>query len=210
MAKKTLTNRQREILDFIIESTKEIGYPPSIKEIAEFFGFRSLTTASDHIKALIRKGFIHKDKGARKLIVDSKYKTSDTTQTHYEKIPLVGDIAAGSPILAAENIEESFLIDKKLVNNKKTFLLKVCGDSMINAHIKDGDLIAVQSQNYAEHGDIVAAIIGNEATVKRFVKDNDKVFLKPENSSMEPMDISKFNEPVRIAGKVIGVFRTLT
>ncbi|MCD6460891.1 transcriptional repressor LexA [bacterium] len=210
MIKKLLTTRQQEVLDFIIASKKEIGYPPSIKEIAEYFGFSSLTTASDHLNALIRKGVIHKNKGARKLMIDPKYQPKkNNSENKCVNIPLIGEIAAGKPILATENIEDSFLIDKNLINNEKTFLLKVCGNSMIDAHIQDGDLIIIQSQNYAQQDDIVVALIGNEATVKRLIKKENKVFLKPENSSMKPIDISNLDEPVRIAGKVIGVFRTL-
>lgn len=211
MQNPVLTKRQGQIFNFITSSIDGFGYPPSIPEIQDRFSFRSPNAAQDHLKALERKGYIsrrpHKSRGIGILVhVASKDNSNDDART----IPIVGEVAAGTPILAEENIEGSLTIDKTLVKTTAgVFALRVKGDSMIKAGILDRDYVIVYQQPTAENGEIVAVLIEDEATVKRFYKKNNIVRLQPENDLMEPIIVDLKSNSVRIVGKVVGVVRKI-
>jgi repressor LexA len=196
-----LTPRQAEILAFIRETVQEKGYPPSIWEINHRFGFTSPGSARDHLQALERKGYLTRIKGRSRGIELSRSLFAGTTE-----VPLVGAAPAGKPLLAVENIEEMLPLPKGLFASGD-FALRVIGESMVEAGILDGDIVVVKRQDTAEAGDIVVALIGEEATVKRFYRDNGKVRLQPANASMEPLLFDPAE--VAIQGKVIGIMRRL-
>ncbi|MCQ9207988.1 MAG: transcriptional repressor LexA [Omnitrophica bacterium] len=209
MKGSVLTKRQEQIFNFIVSNIDDLGYPPSIPEIQEEFSFQSPNAAQDHLKALERKGYIsrrpHKSRGIGILVhIASKGNSNDDART----IPIVGEVAAGTPILAEENIEGSLTIDKTLVKTTAgVFALRVKGDSMINAGILDGDCAIVYQQPTAENGEIVVVLIEDEATLKRFYKEKDTIRLQPENDSMQPITVDLKDNSVRIIGKVIGLIR---
>ncbi len=195
-----LSTRQVAILSYIQQTLDERGYPPSVREIGEAVGLKSSSTVHAHLKQLQKKGYIHRDPtkpraieviGANAAII---------------RVPIVGRIAAGEPILALENIEDTFPLPVNFLNtSKKVFMLTVRGSSMIKAGIFDGDYIIVRQQNTADDGDIVVALLGEEATVKRFFKEKDCVRLQPENDEMKPIK----STDVVILGKVTGILRKI-
>ena len=206
-----LTERQGEILKFVILNKEKFGYPPSIPEIQKNFSFKSPNAVKDHLMALERKGYIsrraHKARGIEVL-------GCDTSKKNYKdkaiEIPIVGEISAGSPILAQENIEGTIVIDKSIIKNSEgIFALRVKGDSMINAGILNGDYVIAYQQHNAEQGDIVVALIENEATVKRFYKEKNRIRLQPENDAMGPIFIEPNENRFRIIGKIKGVIRKI-
>jgi repressor LexA len=202
-----LTKRQKQILDFIIKNINSYGFPPSTSEIQENFSFKSPNSVQDHLAALERKGYIsrhpHKSRGIELLICTNTKQENGNGNT--TEIPIVGRVAAGSPILAQENIEGTLAVDKSIIRNpNNVFALRVKGDSMIDDHILDGDLVIVKSQATAENGDIVVGIIDNEATVKRFYRKNNYIELRPSNPKYKPLILK---EDFRINGKVIGLLR---
>ena len=211
MKNLALTERQGEILKFIILNKEKFGYPPSIPEIQENFSFKSPNAVKDHLGALERKGYIsrraHKARGIEVL----GYATSkENDKNNAIEIPIVGEISAGRPILAQENIEGTIVIDKSIVKNSNgIFALRVKGDSMINAGILNGDYVIASQQEDAEQGDIVVALIEDEATVKRFYKEKDRIRLQPENDTMEPIIIKPSENQIRIIGKIKGVIRKI-
>jgi repressor LexA len=211
MKNLALTERQGEILKFIILNKEKFGYPPSIPEIQENFSFKSPNAVKDHLGALERKGYIsrraHKARGIEVL----GYATSkENNKDKAIEIPIVGEISAGRPILAQENIEGTIVIDKSIVKNSNgIFALRVKGDSMINAGILNGDYVIASQQEDAEQGDIVVALIEDEATVKRFYKEKDRIRLQPENDTMEPIIIKPSENQIRIIGKIKGVIRKI-
>ena len=211
MKNLALTERQGEILKFIILNKEKFGYPPSIPEIQEKFSFKSPNAVQDHLGALERKGYIsrraHKARGIEVL----GYATSkENNKDKAIEIPIVGEISAGRPILAQENIEGTIVIDKSIVKNSNgIFALRVKGDSMINAGILNGDYVIASQQEDAEQGDIVVALIEDEATVKRFYKEKDRIRLQPENDTMEPIIIKPSENQIRIIGKIKGVIRKI-
>jgi len=211
MKNLALTERQGEILKFIILNKEKFGYPPSIPEIQENFSFKSPNAVKDHLGALERKGYIsrraHKARGIEVL----GYATSkENNKDKAIEIPIVGEISAGRPILAQENIEGTIVIDKSIVKNSNgIFALRVKGDSMINAGILNGDYVIASQQEDAEQGDIVVALIEDEATVKRFYKEKDRIRLQPENDTMEPIIIKPSENQIRIIGKIKGVVRKI-
>ncbi len=211
MAKsKGLTNRQQELVDYISHHTYVSGYAPSMQEIADHFGFSSLTTVADHLKAIERKGAIHRNKGARTMTVTKDFVPGAhraRPQKEGVLVPLVGKVAAGLPVLAVENIEDYYLIDSYMARFGDVFMLKVTGESMIDAHIMDGDLIIVHPQKDALRNEIVVAMVNDEATVKRYIPQDDCIVLKPENPAMEPIRIPRKDDSVSIIGKVVGVMR---
>ncbi|MCX7797924.1 MAG: transcriptional repressor LexA [Melioribacter sp.] len=209
MQKEIITERQKEILDFIKEYIDFNGYPPTYREIGKKFNISSTFGVKRHIDALIKKGYLtNESRTSRTLslvITNSQTKNKDIID-----IPIVGRVAAGVPLFAEENIEGNLTIDKNLIGNRtECFGLKVKGDSMINAGILDGDLVIVQPQREAKNGDIVIALVGDEATMKRFTIKNGKIFLVPENEKYEPIVIEN-PEDFTIIGKVVGVFRSYT
>lgn len=197
---KKLNRRQEEILKYIQESIDKRGYPPSVREIGEAVGLKSSSTVHSHLIQLEKMGYIRRDPTKPRAI------ELVGTNTSVIRVPVVGRVAAGEPILAVENIEDIYpLPDIFLNSNDKIFMLTIHGDSMINAGILDGDYIIVRQQNTADNGDIVVALLGDTATVKRFYKEDNYIRLQPENDSLEPI----YTKNVTILGKVIGLLRKI-
>ncbi len=212
MTNNILTRSQREFLDFITKSREESNFPPTIPEIQKKFSFRSPTAASDHLNALERKGYIsrhpHKSRGLE-VIIDTSGKKNNGNNNSVE-IPIVGRVAAGMPILAEQNFDGTISVDKYLVRHPENyFALKVEGDSMKNAGILHGDYVIIQHDAYIDEGDIVVAVIDNEATVKRYFKEKNKIILQPEHDVLKPIVVDPKEKEVIIAGKVRGVIRRM-
>jgi repressor LexA len=199
-----LTPRQQEIYEFLARHLEDHGYPPTLREICGQFGMRSTRAASDHLHALERKGFISRTRDrSRGIELIGPRPTSSGTS-----IPLVGRIAAGAPLLATENILDRVTLDPEFLKGEGNFLLEVEGESMIEAHICPGDYILVKPQDQAINGDIVVAMIDDEATVKRLERKGDRVRLIPENRTMEPIEIPDSRQ-LRIVGIVVGLIRRI-
>ena len=207
-----LTGRQQEIWDFLVDYVDGHGYPPTVREIGESVGLASPSTVHAHLANLERAGYLKRDPTKPRALELLRERPADATSSpspDVHRLPLLGQIAAGGPILADENIEEEIGVPEPLGRNAD-FLLRVRGDSMINAGILDGDVVVVRRQPDARNGEIVAALVGddegaNEATVKRFFRDGARVRLQPENDALEPI----YPEYTQILGKVVGVFRSL-
>ncbi|QNO16523.1 transcriptional repressor LexA [Alkalicella caledoniensis] len=202
-----LTDRQREILSFINMQVKDKGYPPSVREIGLAVGLKSSSTVHSHLAKLEELGFIRRDPTKPRAI---EILNSDSgfpiPQPSIISVPIVGKVTAGLPILAEENIEDYFPVPENFIkSSNKTFMLSVIGDSMIDAGIHDGDLVLVQQESVANNGEIIVALIDDEATVKRFFKEKDFVRLQPENEFYEPILV---RNPI-ILGKVVGLFRQM-
>jgi repressor LexA len=205
-----LTGRQQEIWDFLVEYVDAHGYPPTVREIGEAVGLASPSTVHAHLANLERAGLLKRDPTkprALELMGRERSESVSATAGELPRLPLVGQIAAGGPLLAGENIEDHVAVPERLGGD---FVLRVKGESMIDAGILDGDLLVVQRTQDARNGDIVVALAGedesaDEATVKRFFRENGRVRLQPENASMEPI----YAPHVRILGRVVGVFREL-
>jgi len=207
--KKKLGPRQVEILEFIRKNIKEKGYPPSVREIGKAVGLRSPSTVHNHLERLQKFGYIQKNPAQPRTIglIKEEYPTQQESiygDREIVHVPLVGSITAGQPILAQENIEDTLPLPLDLVTGGgEHFVLRVQGDSMIEAGIYNGDLAIIRKQQNAENGDIVAALLGDEATLKRFYKENDSFRLQPENASMDPI----YTREVTILGKLISLLR---
>lgn len=198
-----LTHRQQEILKFVQRFAQTHGYPPSVREIGKAMGLTSSSTVHSHLEALARKGFLRRDPSkprALEILRDGHAPTARTVS-----LPVVGQVTAGSPILAEENIEDYLPLPFDLTKGAEAFVLKVRGDSMIEDAILDGDLLVVRRQQTATNGDIVVARIGDEATVKRFYREGDRIRLQPANPTMEPILV----RDVVIEGKAVAVLRRL-
>ncbi|GAB7388025.1 transcriptional repressor LexA [Bacillaceae bacterium] len=203
-----LSNRQKAILDFIKKEVKEKGYPPSVREIGEAVGLASSSTVHGHLARLEKKGLIRRDPTKPRAIEVLHHDEEEVNarETRIAKVPVVGKVTAGEPITAVENVEEYFPLPLDLVGDDTVFMLKVQGDSMIEAGIFDGDYVIVRQQQVADNGDIVVAMTEeDEATVKRFYKEKNHIRLQPENPNLEPILLPH----VTILGKVIGVYRRL-
>jgi repressor LexA len=205
---QVLTERQRQILDFLTKYADAHGYPPTVREIGEAVGLASPSTVHAHLANLERAGLLKRDPTKPRAIELRREPKAAPTDVH--KLPLVGEVAAGGPLLAEENIEEYLAVPEPLSRGGEDFLLRVKGDSMIDAGILDGDIAVVQRQQDARNGDIVVALAGDdesadEATLKRFFREDGRVRLQPENEALEPI----YAAHVQILGKVIGVFRQL-
>jgi len=209
MGKEKITPRQKEILDFIKDYVDLNGYPPTYREIGRQFNISSTFGVKRHIDALVKKGYLTNENRSSRtlsLIINN----SPIKDTNIIAIPIVGRVAAGVPIFSEENIEGNLALDKNLIGNRtECFGLKVRGDSMINAGILEGDLVIIQPQREAQNGDIVVALIGDEATMKRLVIENGKIYLVPENENYDPIVVENLEE-FTIIGKVVGVFRSYT
>lgn len=229
MAKNTISRRQRQVLEYIAEYSKSHGYPPSVRDIGEHVGLASPSTVFTHLTSLEQKGFIRREKeSARAIIIlekgwealeESEHDAVPQAQPSAHEIisfgssssgntvqlPLIGQVAAGEPIYADQNIEDSFILPKQVVGDRGSFMLTIRGDSMIEAGINDGDYVVVREQPTAENGDIVVALLGDEATVKTFYREKEQIRLQPQNSSMEPI----YTRDVQIIGKVIALLRTM-
>lgn len=199
-----ITAKQQEILDFMKSEILNKGYPPSVREICTAVNLKSTSSVHSHLSTLEKNGYIHRDPTKPRAIeiVDD---TFNLTRREISNIPIVGTVAAGQPLLAAENIEGYFPIPAEFLSNKNTFMLKVKGDSMINAGIFSGDTIIVEQQNTAANGEIVVALVEDSATVKTFYKEDGHIRLQPENDDMEPIIVNN----CAILGKVIGLFRLM-
>lgn len=197
-----LTQRQQDILNFIRQEVQKKGYPPSVREIGEAVGLSSSSTVHAHLERLEEYGYIRRDPTKPRAI---EMLTSDTVPVlpPIVQVPIVGHVTAGEPILAVENIEEYFPLPKDFAQYEEVFMLKIRGESMIEAGIFDGDLVLVKKDNVAKNGDIVVALLGEEATVKRFFREGSRFRLQPENSSMEPI----YTDELAVIGKVIGLVR---
>lgn len=203
-----LTARQRQVLVFISEYLAEKGYPPSVREIGEAVGLTSSSTVHLHLSTLQKKGYLRRDPTKPRAIEIRWDETSGAKadRSPVRNVPLLGQIAAGQPVLAAEQVEEVFPLPVEFVGEDTVFMLRVKGDSMLDAGILDGDFVIVRQQPSAETGEIVAALVGGEeATVKRLRKRDGVVELVPENPAYEVM---AFTEGVEILGKVVSVIRT--
>ena len=200
-----LTARQKQILAYIKDTLRAKGYPPSVREIGAAVDLRSSSTVHSHLTKLEEMGFLRRDPTkprALEVLGETSWRQED-----FVSVPLVGRVTAGQPILAVENIEETYPLPSSLIgSNEDVFMLTVQGESMINAGILDGDYVLVRRQSSANNNDIVVALIDKEeATVKRFFKEKDRIRLQPENDSMSPI----YSRNVSILGKVIGVFRLI-
>ena len=203
---RELTKRQQQILDFIRAEIHRCGYPPSVREIGEAVGLSSSSTVHSHLAALEAKGFLRRDPSKPRALEVLDYRETERGIDYgsVRAVPVVGSVAAGQPILASENIEQTLSMPTEIVGDS-TFILRVRGESMIEAGIMDGDFVVVRQQPTADNGQIVVAMIDDEATVKTFYREADRVRLQPENSRMEPI----YARDVTILGKVVALFRRL-
>ena len=208
MADLNLTKRQQEIVDFIKKYSARYGYPPTVRDIGKAIGLTSSSTVHAHLANLEKVGLLRRDPTkprAIELLVDKAKRA--TRPGGFDGLPLVGQVAAGQPVLAEENIEEYVEIPPLAGGDEGEFVLTVTGDSMINAGIHDGDHVVVCSQDTAQDGEIVVALVGeSEATVKRFYKEDDHIRLQPENDALEPI----VSTEVSVLGRVVGVLRRVT
>ncbi len=207
--KRELTARQREILDFIRAEIHRRGFPPSVREIGEAVGLSSSSTVHSHLAALEAKGLLRRDPSKPRALEVLDYRDTERA-IDYERVqavPLVGQVAAGAPILAAENIEATLPLPASFAG-EDTFVLRVKGDSMIEAGILDGDFVVVRQQRSAINGDIVVAMIDEEATVKRYYNEGDRIRLQPENAALEPIYADRYAD-FSILGKVVALFRRI-
>lgn len=202
MANGKISKKQSEILEYIKEQILEKGYPPAVREICEAVHLKSTSSVHAHLETLEKNGYIRRDPTKPRAIeiCDDSFQLVRNEMT---SIPIIGTVAAGQPILAAENIEGYFPVPVDMVPNVETFILKVKGDSMINAGIFSGDQIFVERTNVARNGDMVVALVDDSATVKTFYKEQGHVRLQPENDTMDPIIVDDCD----ILGKVFGVFR---
>lgn len=211
----SLNKREKAILKYIEKQVVANGYPPSVREIGKAVGLKSTATVHGYLAALEKKGYIKKESQKGRTLKLLKGGALESEQIEFEKpvytskemvdVPVIGKITAGEPILAVENVTDTFPIPIDFVGNSESFMLTVRGESMIEAGILDGDYILVKKQNVAMNGEIVVALIGDEATVKTFYKEKDHIRLQPENSTMDPIIVPD----CQILGKVAGVFRKM-
>ena len=202
MAYGKITAKQKEILDYIKHEILNKGYPPAVREICEAVHLKSTSSVHAHLETLEKNGYIRRDPTKPRAIeiMDENF---NLNRREVVNVPMIGSVAAGQPILAVENIEAYFPIPAEMMPNQQSFMLKVKGESMINAGILDGDQILVKQQDTASNGEIVVALVEDSATVKTFYKEDGKIRLQPENDSMEPIIV----DDCKILGKVFGVFR---
>ena len=202
---KNLTIKQERVFNFIKKYKQESGYPPTVREITEYLGLSGPNSAKKFLDILERKGWIKKTaKSSRAIEILNEEK-----RVLPYMVPVVGSIQAGTPILAIENIEESIALDPSLGGDQHTFFLKVRGNSMIDAHIMDGDLALVRPQSTVEQGEIAAVLVREEATIKYFFKEKEFIRLQPANANMEPILIREDKEHVKIIGKIKGIVRKM-
>lgn len=203
MSTGKISDKQREILEYMKEQILAKGYPPSVREICTAVGLKSTSSVHSHLETLEKNGYIRRDPTKPRAIeiVDDSFQ--NISRREMVNIPMLGKVAAGQPLLADDNINGYFPLPVEYVHNKQTFMLTVQGESMINAGIFDGDLIIVEQTSVARNGDIVVALIEDSATVKTFYKESNYIRLQPENDSMDPIIV----QDCMIMGKVIGLYR---
>ena len=201
-----LTARQQQILDFIEQNINTTGFPPSIRQIGEALGISSTNGVRAHLKALEKKGYIHRSLRTSRGIamLDNVKRVVSAVTQEAIAVPILGRVTAGTPVLAVENYDGHLSLDPSLVKNDDVFALRVEGDSMVDAGILDGDYVLVRPQDTASNGDIVVALLEDEVTVKRFYRESDGFRLQPENERLAPIYVSD----VSICGKVTGLIRT--
>lgn len=204
MSQGKITDKQREILEYIKEMILKKGYPPAVREICEAVHLKSTSSVHSHLESLEKNGYIRRDPTKPRTIeiLDDDFAL---TRRELVNVPVIGTVAAGTPILAEQNIEDYLPIPAEILPNKEVFMLKVKGNSMIETGIYNGDKVIVAKQPNAENGDKVVALVDDSATVKTFYKENGHFRLQPENSSMDPIILDQ----VEILGKVIGLFRMM-
>ncbi|MBR1572636.1 MAG: transcriptional repressor LexA [Lachnospiraceae bacterium] len=197
-----ITEKQQEILDYIKQEILNKGYPPTVRELCDAVHLKSTSSIHSHLETLEKNGYIRRDPSKPRTIeiVDENF---NLTRREVVNVPIVGEIAAGQPILAVQNIDNYFPVPAEYMPNQQTFMLKVKGDSMINAGIFNGDTLIVKQQDTARNGEIVAALVDDSATVKTFYKEDGHVRLQPENDNMDPIIVPD----CQILGVVFGVFR---
>lgn len=197
-----ISNKQREILEYIKQEILNKGYPPAVREICEAVDLKSTSSVHSHLETLEKNGYIRRDPTKPRAIeiIDDNF---NLTRREVVNVPLIGRVAAGQPLLAVENIESYFPVPAEFMPNAESFMLIVKGESMVNAGIFDGDQILVQKQSDAQNGEIVVALVDDSATVKTFYKEDGYFRLQPENDTMAPIIV----EECSILGKVFGVFR---
>ena len=202
MAYGKITDKQREILEYMKKEILNKGYPPTVRDICEAVNLKSTSSVHSHLETLEKNGYIRRDPTKPRAIeiIDENF---NLTRREMVNVPIVGRVAAGEPILAVENIESYFPIPMEYMPNAESFMLKVKGESMINAGIFDGDNILVQKCDDARNGDMVVALVDDSATVKTFYKEGDHIRLQPENDTMDPIIVPD----CQVLGKVFGVFR---
>jgi repressor LexA len=209
-----LTARQREVLEFVRQFMTKVGYPPTVREIGAHFGFVP-RSVFDHLKALERKGYLRRDAAkSRSLQIlepDSPAIPPSAIRNppSYRELPILGRVAAGQPLLSDQNLEGTSVVPQDWINGDEAFLLKVQGDSMIGAHICPGDQALVRRQSTAENGDIVVALLNDEATIKRILFRPGGIVLQPENPAMPAIQVKKNEKSFQIVGKVVGILRKL-
>lgn len=203
MAYGRISSKQQEILDYIKNEILNRGFPPAVREICEAVHLKSTSSVHSHLEALEKNGYIRRDATKPRAIeiIDDNF---NLARREVVNVPLVGTVAAGQPILAVENIETYFPVPAEFMPNEQSFMLRVKGDSMVNAGIFDGDQVLVKQQTSAKNGDIVVALVEDSATVKTFYKEDGYYRLQPENDYMDPIIV---HDQLQILGKVIGVYR---
>ena len=204
MAYGKISSKQREILEYIKQEILNKGYPPAVREICEAVHLKSTSSVHSYLETVEKNGYIRRDPTKPRAIeiIDDNF---NLTRREVVNVPIIGQVAAGQPLLAVENIENYFPIPTEFMPNAETFMLKVKGDSMINAGIFNGDKILVQKQSDAQNGDIVVALVDDSATVKTFYKEDGHFRLQPENDTMDPIIVNECS----ILGKVFGIMRFL-
>lgn len=202
MATGKISDKQREILEYMKEEILSKGYPPSVREICSAVHLKSTSSVHAHLETLEKNGYIRRDPTKPRAIeiVDDSF---NLTRRELVNVPILGDVAAGQPLLAIDNIMGYFPLSPEFVNNKQTFMLHVKGESMINAGIFNGDLLVVEQTSVARNGEIIVALIDDSATVKTFYKEKDHIRLQPENDAMDPIIV----KDVTVLGRVIGLYR---
>jgi len=198
-----ITPRQQQVLDFVTTYLDDHGCPPTLREISEHIGTKGTATAILHLEALERKGYLNRREGSSRNISLVGRKSTSIS------IPIVGTVRAGQPASAIEDIQGYFSVDSSWVNDRGCFFLRVKGDSMINAHILDGDLALIRPQQAAENGQIVVAMIDGEATLKRFYREKNRIRLQPENDAMEPIIVLAGEAETMIVGILLKIVRNL-
>ena len=202
MAYGRITQKQSEILEYIKSQILNKGYPPSVRDICQAVNLKSTSSVHAHLESLEKNGYIRRDptKSRTIEIIDDNFNLS---RREVVNIPLIGQVAAGQPLLAVENVAEYFPVPAEYMPNEDVFMLTVKGDSMVNMGIYDGDQIIVKKQNTASNGEVIVALVDDSATVKRFYKENGHIRLQPENDFMDPIIV----DDCEILGKVIGLIR---
>lgn len=208
---KPLTNEQERVFKFIVQEQQENGAPPTIREICSALGYKSVNNARQHLKLIEQKGYIRLLKGRSRgieILAGANKAINKTNSIEFNElsVPLVGNIAAGAPITAEENVEAEIILDRNLFSGDGLFTLRIKGDSMEGIGVLNGDLVIIRQQNSANNGDIIAAIIDGEATLKRYIRKENHIILRPENERYEDI-IVPADQNIWIAGKMVGVLR---